>query len=212
MAKDGQVEQAARSESYDSDKQHLAAVYANSLLAAAKQAGNTDRVLVQLESYVADVLNRLPKLDQALVSQRLSAEARNSLIDKTTPGAEKEFKRFLKVVCQHGRADCLRAISAAAQRIHSEASGRVEAIAVTAAPVNDETRGQIQSGVAKLLGKEVDITFQVDPSILGGLIVRVGDTVYDGSLANQLNRARQRVTEKTSMEIRHSTTSFSQDS
>jgi len=211
MAKDEQVDNASNSESYDSDKQHLAAVYANSLLAAAKTAGNTSQILEQLESFVSDVLNRLPKLDQALCSHRLSLEAKNGLIDKTTAGAEKELVRFLKVVCQHGRADCLRAISTAAQRIHNEASGRAEAVVITAAPVSDETRGEIQAGVAKLLGKDVAITFQVDASILGGLIVRVGDTVYDGSLANQLSRARQRVTERATMEIRGSLEKFARE-
>ena len=212
MAKDGQVDEARKSESHDSDKQHLADVYANSLLAAAEAVGKTDQVLQELESYVSDVLDGLPKLDQALCSHRLSLAAKNGLIDKTTPGADREFVRFLKVVCKHGRADCLRAISAAAQRIHNEASGRAEAIVVTAAPINDQTRAEIQGGVAKLLGKEVEITLQVDPGILRGLIVRVGDTVYDGSLANQLNRARQRVTERASAQFRHSLASFSQES
>ena len=209
MVDNTQSEKSKPKESHDSDRQQLATVYAKSLLAATAKAGNTVQVLEQLESFVSDVLGRLPKLEDALRSLRLSSEAKSALIDKATPGAEKELNRFLKVVCQHGRADCLREISTAARRMHNEASGRGEAIAVTATPASEQMRNEIRDNVARMLGKDVEIDYQVDPAIIGGLIIQVGDTVYDGSLANQLTRARKKVVESASQEIRKSLQRFS---
>ncbi len=98
------------------------------------------------------------------------------------------FLNFLKVVARHGRLDCLRQIRTSANRQYSELLGRVEVTVKTATPLSGPLRGQIEQRLVAALGKPVDLQCTVDPELLGGLQVRVGDTVFDGSLDNRLDK------------------------
>src|SRR5688500_16298164 len=104
----------------DSGHQHLGSVYAKALLGAAESAGQSQQVLEELESLVADVLDKLPQLDAAFASPRLSAEEKSALIDRSFGGrVSKTLLHFLKVVARHGRLDTLRAILQAARKLYN---------------------------------------------------------------------------------------------
>src|SRR3954447_26703284 len=92
-----------KSGSLDAGRQHLGTVYAKALLAAAEKSGQADQVVEELESLVTDVLDRLPQLDAALKSPRLTHEERMPLIDKALGGRLlPTLLTFLKVVSKHG--------------------------------------------------------------------------------------------------------------
>jgi F-type H+-transporting ATPase subunit delta len=199
-------------QTYDPDKEHLAGVYAKGLLRAVENSGQAEQVVAELESYVVDVLQKIPQLNDALCSPRISIAEKKNLIDKSAAGANTDLIRFLKVVCDHGRANCLAVIAAAARRMHNEASGLVEAIAITAVPASQSMQASIEQGIGSMLGKQVSVKYQVDPSVMGGLVVRIGDRVYDGSLANQLQSARQRIGSQALQELRQSRERFVKES
>jgi F-type H+-transporting ATPase subunit delta len=193
----------------DSGRQHLGSVYAKALLGAADKAGQARQVLEELDSLVTDVLNQLPQLDAAFISPRLAPEEKAALIDKAFGGRMSiTLQHFLKVVAKHERLDCLRAILRAAKKLYNEMSGRVEVRLETAAPISNPMRERIVARLTQLLGREVVLTSEVNEELLGGLVVRVGDTVYDGSLAARLKQMQEVTLQRTTQQLRESLDRF----
>jgi len=195
--------------SFDSSRERLGAVYARALLGAAEGQRVTDRVLSELDSLIDDVLARAPGFEQFLESPRIHLDEKLRVLDlsfatRMTP----VLLQFLKVAARHGRLDCLRQIRAAARRQYTELLGRVEVTVRTAAPLSSALRAQVEQRLTAVLGKPVDLQCVVAPELLGGLQVRVGDTVYDGSLDNRLDKMRDETTRRTAQQIRDSLQRF----
>jgi len=194
---------------FDPARQRLGTVYAKALLAAAEKAKQTEAVLAELDALVADVLDKLPDFDEALRTPRIAPEEKLRLLERVFASRVSPLMlNFLKVVAQHERLDCLRAIQRAAQKQYNEMRNRVEVLVETAAPLSNQLRGSIAARLGQLLGREVVLSTQLNPDLLGGLVVRVDDTVYDGSLAGRL-KAMQAVTlDHTTQTIRQSLERF----
>lgn len=179
-------------------QERVGAVYAKALLGAAEKAGQTDLVVEELESFVKDVLDKLPRLRAALISPRIAHEEKAAMLDRALGGKMTPLLlNFLKVVSRHGRLGALHAVAAAAQRLHNEMRGRVAVLLKTAAPVSPALQDRIIQRLAQMLGKEIVLRTELDPEMLGGLIVRIGDTVFDGSLRARLVQMREAAVEKT---------------
>ncbi|MDG1512738.1 MAG: ATP synthase F1 subunit delta [Mariniblastus sp.] len=187
---------------FDSDQQQLGDVYARALLAFAADAGNVDQLVDELGE-VVEAINGVAGLRDALESPRVGVESKVNLLDKAFAGkVEKGLLHFLKVVGNKGRFDCLGAIASSAKTLRDEMSGRVQAVVTSASPMDSEVVGRITDQLSKTLGKDVSLQVLVDPEILGGIVVRVGDTVYDGSVVNQLSQVRARAVKRASDAIR----------
>ncbi|MGI9497273.1 MAG: ATP synthase F1 subunit delta [Mariniblastus sp.] len=187
---------------FDSDQQQLGDVYARALLAFAADAGNVDQLVDELGEVVG-AINGVAGLRDALESPRVGVESKVDLLDKAFAGkVEKGLLHFLKVVGNKGRFDCLGAIASSAKTLRDEMSGRVQAVVTSASPMDSEVVGRITDQLSKTLGKDVSLQVLVDPEILGGIVVRVGDTVYDGSVVNQLSQVRARAVKRASDAIR----------
>lgn len=199
----------ARHSGLDTDQQHIAGVYAKSLIAATEKTGNTEEILEQLDSFVVDVLESIPQLDAALQSPRIAPQEKHRLIDEALSGrGDSTLIRFLKVLANHQRLDCLRAINRQARVQFNQLRGRVEAAVTVADDLTPELEAAIQDKLKAMLGKEVILTVSRDPRIIGGMIVKVGDTVYDSSVANQLAQVRQAALSQTVQQVRDSLDSF----
>lgn len=187
---------------FDSDQQQLGDVYARALLAFAADAGNVDQLVDELGEVVG-AINGVAGLREALESPRVGVESKVDLLDKAFAGkVEKGLLHFLKVVGNKGRFDCLGAFASSAKTLRDEMSGRVQAVVTSASPMDSEVVGRITDQLSKTLGKDVSLQVLVDPEILGGIVVRVGDTVYDGSVVNQLSQVRARAVKRASDAIR----------
>ncbi len=197
---------------FDTDRQYLGDIYAKSLLAVSQESGNMDQVLEELDSF-ASAISKLDNVRQTLESPRVPTPHKVELIDKiaNSAGCSDVFKRFLKVVVEKERFDCLSAIRHSAQRMHNEMSGKLEANVVTAEAIDDGLKSKIASQLSSHFGKDVMVTASVDPSIIGGMVVRVGDTVFDSSVANELSRVRHRAIDRAGQEIRKSLDRFAQE-
>ncbi len=194
---------------FDPARQRLGTVYAKALLGATEKAGQTDRVLEELDSLVADVLDKLPDFEETLRTPRIGPEEKVQLLERVFASRVSPlFMNFLKVAAQHERLDALRAIQRAARKLYNEMRNRVEVLVETAAPLSNQLRGSIAARLGKLLGREVVLTTEINPDLLGGLVVRVGDTVYDGSLAGKLKAMEAVTLEQTTQRLRESLDQF----
>lgn len=190
-------------------QERVGAVYAKALLGAAEKAGQTDLVVEELESFVKDVLDKLPRLRAALISPRIAHEEKAAMLDRALGGKMTPLLlNFLKVVSRHGRLGALHAVAAAAQSLHNEMRGRVAVLLKTAAPVSPALQDRIIQRLAQMLGKEIVLRTELDPEMLGGLIVRIGDTVFDGSLRARLVQMREAAVEKTAARFRQALERF----
>jgi len=198
-----------KSETIDAGRQHLGTVYAKALLGAAEKAGQADHVVEEVEAIVSDVLNKLPQLDEMIKTPRLTHEERLPILERAFGGRiSPTTMTFLKVVSKHGRLDCLRAIAHAARKQLNAARGRVEVHVETAFPLNNAVRDRISSRLGELLHRDVVLSTKVNDDLIGGLVVRVGDTVYDASVAASLKRMAQVTLDHTKQAIRESLDRF----
>ncbi len=108
---------------------------------------------------------------------------------------------FLKVVARHGRLDIVPAIQQQAQAFFDELRGRVRVELQTATPVEDGLSKNLEQSLRKLLGGEPLVEGSVNPDLIGGIVLRVGDTVYDGSVARQLRQVREQMITRSIHEI-----------
>jgi F-type H+-transporting ATPase subunit delta len=198
-----------RHDTLDAGRQHLGTVYAKALLGAAEKSGESDLVVEELEAIVTDVLDKLPTLEEAMRTPRLTHEERLPILEKAFGGRMSSTSlTFLKVVSKHGRLDCLRAIARAARKRLDTARGRVEVLVESAAPLSNPLRERIKARLTQLLGREVMLKTSVNENLLGGLMVRVGDTVYDASLSARLKRMADVTLDHTKQTLRESLSRF----
>jgi F-type H+-transporting ATPase subunit delta len=163
----------------------------------------------EFESFISDVLNKLPQLDAMLSSPRVAHSDKVVMLDKTLTGKASDlFLNFLKVVSQHGRLNCLRAIQSSLKEQYSQDQGRLEVLVTTATRLDEPAVATMHDKLNKAFDATVDLILNVDASLVGGTVIRIGDTVYDGSVANRLERIRTTVRENTIREIRLSTDRF----
>lgn len=193
----------------DSEQQYLGDVYAKALLGASEKAGNTDQVLEELDSFVDEVLDKLPKLDTTLASPRTPLEAKLAMLDKAIGGKVSDtLLNFLKVVCKHRRFESVRAMRQAAHDLFNELTGRVDVRIRTAEPLSEQLCERVAGRLETVLGKKVNLAAETDDDVIGGIVVRVGDTVYDGSVAGQLDRLRDEAVRSTSRAVLESLERF----
>ena len=192
---------AARIEA-DVGVEHIAEVYARAVLDAAEGAGQTNAFIEEFDSLVTDVLDRQPKFEAVICSTMISHEEIAGVLDRVLGGrASPLFLNSLKVLSRHGRLDCLRAIHGRLHAMYDVLQNRVRVRLTTAEPIGTELASRIRIALrAKLKGEPV-LDLAVDPKLIGGAVLRLGDTVYDSSIANQLQILLQQMTDRSAHEI-----------
>jgi F-type H+-transporting ATPase subunit delta len=167
--------------------------YAEALLAAAEALGQVDlfgRLMDALAGAIQSDETIAVVLDSPRVAKGVKAKLLAEALEGTAPA---EFVRFLGAVVRRGRQGLLQDIAQAYQSLVDVKENRVHA-GVTLADAPDEAlQRRIIERLGQVLGKEVRAHFRPDPRILGGVVVRVGDRVYDGSLKRRLNLLRRRM-------------------
>ena len=165
-------------------------------------AGQSVAVLDELDAIVSEVFAQFPKLETVLGSLLVSPEEKAALLDRVFAAQiSRLLLNFLKVVARHGRLDCLRAIRRQARILYEELRGNVRVRMTTATAVEPQQIEQIAAALAALLGQRPILETVVDPALIGGAVLRIGDTVYDGSVANQLQFIRQQMIDRSVHEI-----------
>ncbi len=194
----------------DVGAQQVAATYARALLNAAEAAGQLDAVMDELDSFLADVLTSAPKLETVLSSALISPEDKDALLDKALKSqASPLFLNFLKVLSKHGRLDILRPIHQAAHELYDQMRGVVRVQVASASALDEPLRHELTESVRRLVGGKPELHLEVWPELVGGMMMRVGDTVYDGSISTRLERIRQEMIDRSVHEIQSRRDRFS---
>ncbi len=177
----------------DTGAEQLGKTYARALVGAAKNAGVADEVIGQLDRLVDEYLGGSPQLRAAFASPRVDQADKLRVIDRLF-GDELNpiLVKFLKVMAGRDRLAYVHAVRDAADNIHDEMMGRVVASVRTAVPLDDALRSQISDRIGSIMNKEVRLRESVDPELIGGMVIRVGDRVFDSSVSNQLDKMAKR--------------------
>ena len=171
----------------------IARNYAETLLELARRAGDLN-AWGQAVDDVADAMQSNRTLQLFLESPRVSAAEKNQILGRAFEGQLPHvFIRFLQALVNHRRQMLLPQIAREFHDLVDQVEGRLHAnVTVTAEP-DDKERGVISQQLSRAYGKEVVPHFVVNPAILGGVVVRVGDTVLDGSVRRRLGTLRARM-------------------
>ena len=186
----------------DVSLERIADVYAAAALGAGEKTGRTDEAIAELDALIDELFARFPKLEAILASALVSHEEKCEILDRVLGGrASNAFLNFLKVVSRHGRLDCIRVIRRQAWLQYDRLRGRVRVQLRTALPVDDAAAATLVREIAGAVGGEPVLERVVDPGLIGGAVVRVGDIVHDASIANQLKTIRRQMIDRSAHEI-----------
>jgi F-type H+-transporting ATPase subunit delta len=130
-----------------------------------------------------------------LGSPKLSSEQKTSLLaDMLSDNADEAFKRFLTTLADQRRLTALDAIADQFEHLRAEHEQRIDVTVVSAYKLTSAQRTKLANALKKRLNREISITTRVDKSLIGGVILRAGDTVIDGSVRGRLNRLSEALT------------------
>jgi F-type H+-transporting ATPase subunit delta len=171
----------------------LSVSYARSLLELANERHQAREIGQELE-HLRDVMSRDPDFKEFLANPGISSVQRGEAIERVFSGRASElFYNFLRVANEKGRLGMLDQIASAYDQLLDEQLGNVEVDVTSAQPLNAEQVAQIGRRISDALGKTAIVHQTVDDSIIGGLVVKVGDRVLDASVRQQLNAMRQQL-------------------
>lgn len=169
----------------------LARVYAESLLSLAEKGGQADAVGAELNAVAFDVIGKNPKVAAFLDSPAVTAKGKLPVLAAAFERAASDlFKKFVGVLNQNNRLGLLPDIAAAYQGIRDKQAGRVRVLVRSAVPLSAAEQSNLKATLQKNLSKEPILNVRVEPELLGGLIVQVGDRVYDTSVRTRLETLR----------------------
>jgi F-type H+-transporting ATPase subunit delta len=135
------------------------------------------------------------ELREVLMNPSIGTEQKLRVLDAIAGriGMFPQVRNFLAVIMDHQRLAELDEILAEYHSVADEQSNMAEAEITSARPLNDQDRAQLETQVAKLAGGPVRTTYHQDATLLGGAVVRIGSTVYDGSIRAQLQQLKQKL-------------------
>jgi F-type H+-transporting ATPase subunit delta len=156
---------------------------------------DTGAIAGQLNDFLA-TWTESAELRAFFVNPVIPAAQKVEILDKLNAklGLKKELRNLLAVLIDNGRIDAVGEVAAAYERMLQERLGICQAEVVTARALSAEEREALLAGVGKLAGGRVEANFKQDASILGGTVVRIGSTVYDGSVRGRLERLKEQLT------------------
>ncbi len=143
----------------------------------------------------SETLSDSRELREVLMNPSIVNEQKLKVLDAIAGriGMIAQVRNFLAVIMDHQRLAELDEILSEYHEIADEQSGLAEAEITSAHPLNDEDRNELEAQVAKVAGGRVRATYREDATLLGGAVVRIGSTVYDGSLRGQFQQLKQKL-------------------
>jgi F-type H+-transporting ATPase subunit delta len=172
--------------------EEIATVYARSLFEVAKEQDKLDTVRDEIGEF-ADALNGSRELQMFLFSPYFSTQEKSDGLDRAVSGADETVTNFLELLVEKHRMPVIFRIRAELDQLWEEENKRLPVQVTSAVELSEETVKQIGDKIAEQTDRKVDLSSTVDPDILGGIIVRVGNSVLDASIRNRLENFRKQV-------------------
>lgn len=171
----------------------IARRYASALYEEASSREVIDKTDVDVD-FLHETLKASRELRMLLASPVVNAEKKEAILRRLfEPHVSGLTLNFLVLATRKRREPLLGLILEAYRALRLEQRGIVEARARIALSMDEESVAQLREAVARVVGKEVVLEVEEDPEILGGIVVKVGDTVYDGSLRRQLSALQEQL-------------------
>ena len=172
--------------------EEIAAVYARSLFEVAKEQNKLDTIREQLGAF-ADALDETRELQVFFFSPYFSTAEKQDGLDRAVSDADPTLVNFLKLLIENHRAPVIFRVRRGFDELWLHENKRLPVQITSAIELDKATVGQIGERIAEQTGQKIDITSTVDSDILGGLVVRVGNSILDASIRNRLEQLRKQV-------------------
>ncbi|WP_366923710.1 F0F1 ATP synthase subunit delta [Metallumcola ferriviriculae] len=172
----------------------IARRYAQALFAIARESDKIKQFEDEL-TLVVDTIQASPELEQVLEHQLIEPEAKKELLEKVFRSqVSQEILNFVKLVCDKRRERYLSQMLREYIAFADEARNVLAATVRTAKELTPEHYQGIKEKLSKMTGKEIRLETKVDPELIAGVVVKIGDRVYDGSVANRLSDLKTHLT------------------
>lgn len=176
-------------------------VYAQALLEAANEAGRTGAVAEQFNDLIR-YMDQDGDFDRFMTASTVNDEVRRSSLERLFRGRMEDLLlNLLQVLNDRGRSELLRPIHERFRLRLEEQRQQMEVEVITAVPLGDEALGRLTAMLSERIGRQAIAVPRVEESIIGGLVLQVGDRRLDASMARQLVRLRERLLGRASAEI-----------
>jgi F-type H+-transporting ATPase subunit delta len=172
--------------------EEIAAVYARSLFEVAKEQDKLDVVREQLGQF-ADALNADRDLQVFFFSPYFSTVEKQDGLDRAVSDAEPILVNFLKLLIENHRSPVIFRVRRVVDELWQEENKLLPVQVTSAVELDQATVRQIGDRIAEQTGRKVELSASVEPDILGGLVVRVGNSILDASIRNRLEQLRKQV-------------------
>jgi F-type H+-transporting ATPase subunit delta len=172
--------------------EEIAQVYARSLFEVAQEQDKLDEVRDQIGQF-ADALSESRDLQTFFFSPYFSTEEKKQGLTKALVGAEDIVANFLAVLIENHRMPALFRIRRTLDRMWQEVNQLLPVQITSAVELEDTVARQIGEEIGRQTGRKVELSSNVDPDVLGGIVVRVGNSILDASIRTRLERLRKQV-------------------
>jgi ATP synthase F1 delta subunit len=173
-------------------EEQVAAVYARALFDAAKEAGVVEPVRRELGDFVA-ALAASASLRDVIADPQVDSAAKKRVLAEITREGQPLVANALQLLLERGRFPIIGELHEAFDGLAAVEAKLVNVEVTSAVELTPETRKKIAARVAKATGREVELAERVDPDIVGGLVLRVGDVIVDGSVQARIRQLRRRL-------------------
>lgn len=172
----------------------LARRYSKALFSLAKEAGSEDRVHGELEE-LEKLMATHPALHDILSNRFLDLQARMKVVDEVAQkmGLAREVVSFFKLLIKKGRLPFFGLIAQFYKKLTLASQNKIEAEVTSASPLSETIYGELKKIFSEKSGKEVLIHPHVDPSVLAGIRVSLGNVAYDGTAKAELDRLTEKM-------------------
>jgi F-type H+-transporting ATPase subunit delta len=177
--------------------EELARVYARSLFEVAKEHGKLDVLREQL-GHVADAIANSRELRTFFFSPYFSTEEKQNALGVVLVGAEEILINFLKLLIEKHRMPVIFRIRAQYERLWEEENRLLPVEVTSAITLDPATTAEIGRAIGERTGRRVELAARVDAEILGGIVVRIGNSILDASIRNRLEQLRRSVAQGAS--------------
>jgi F-type H+-transporting ATPase subunit delta len=172
--------------------EEIAAVYARSLFEVAKEQDKLDTIREQLGAF-ADALDDTRELQVFFFSPYFSTTEKQDGLDRAVSDADPILVNFLKLLIENHRTPAIFRVRRELDRLWREENKLLPVQVTSAVALDQATVSQIGDRIAQQTGQKIDLSASVEPDIIGGIIVRVGNSILDASIRNRLEQLRKQV-------------------
>jgi F-type H+-transporting ATPase subunit delta len=172
--------------------EELARVYARSLFEVAKEHGKLEEIRAQLGQF-ADALDATRALATFFFSPYFSTQEKRDALSRVLQDADETFVGFLGVLIDNHRMPIIFRARRELERLWEEEHRQLPVEVTSAIALDEQTLAQLSEQIGQRTGHDVQLTARVDPDILGGLVLRVGNSILDASIRNRLEQLRKQV-------------------